>query len=169
MSLTISILFTLTFLLLLFVDIMPSTSICLPLLGKYLIFVLLLVVASIVVTCFVLNVHFRSPSTHSMSPWLRRLFLQTLPPYLLISLPKKADDPRDRTNELKNQKTIFSAFRTADADDTTKPFGAQSPSTADSAGYIYPAELNRAIRNALYISYHLDNETSYETVRQNWI
>lgn len=174
-SLTISILFTLTFLLLLFVDIMPSTSICLPLLGKYLIFVLLLVVASIAVTCFVLNVHFRSPSTHSMSPWLRRLFLQTLPPYLLISLPKKQLDPRDRTNELKNQKSIFSAFRTAqhsaDADDTTKSFDApaqdrQSPSTADSAGYIYPAELNRAIRNALYISYHLDNESSYQTVRR---
>ena len=99
-----------------------------------------------------------------MSPWLRRLFLKTLPPYLLISLPTKQADPRDHTNELKNQKSIFSAFQTVrhsataatDDDDTTKP--------SNSAGYIYPAELNRAIRNALYISYHLDNETSYETV-----
>lgn len=98
-----------------------------------------------------------------MSPWLRRLFLKTLPPYLLISLPEKPADPRDLTNELKNQKSIFSAFQTArhsaagdgDDDDTTKP---------SDSGYIYPAELNRAIRNALYISYHLDNETSYETV-----
>ena len=161
MSLTISILFTLTFLLLFFVDIMPSTSICLPLLAKYLIFVLALVIASIVVTCFVLNVHFRSPSTHSMSPWLRRLFLKTLPPYLLISLPKPQADPRELTNEFKDQKSIFSAFRAGrpSADDA-----ADEPSAADS-GYIYPAELNRAIRNALYISYHLDNETSYQMVR----
>lgn len=165
---------------------MPSTSICLPLLGKYLIFILILVISSIVTTCFIVNVHFRSPSTHIMSPWLRRLFLQTLPPYLLINLPEfKTVQSTTDDDARSTHRTLFNAYRNAqhlmnnpnnhhtkfrdhdESDHTTKRFTSglqhriQSP-TGD--GYIYPPELNRAIRNCLFIAYHLDNEDAYEHV-----
>ena len=38
--------------------------------GKYLLFTMILVTLSILVTVGVLNIHFRSPATHRMSPWV---------------------------------------------------------------------------------------------------
>ncbi len=34
---------------------------------------------SICVTVVVLNVHFRTPQTHTMAPWVRRVFIHILP------------------------------------------------------------------------------------------
>jgi hypothetical protein len=87
-SLTISILLSLTFFLLVLIEMIPSTSLALPLLGKYLMFTLLLVFLSIVVTIFVLNIHFRSPATHHMSACTRRLFLHVLPRWLRMHPPQ---------------------------------------------------------------------------------
>lgn len=53
-------------------------------LGKYLLLSMILVTLSIWTTVCVLNVHFRSPSTHSMSPWVRRVFLNWMPLVLMI-------------------------------------------------------------------------------------
>lgn len=36
----------------------------------------------------VLNVHFRSPQTHRMAPWVNRVFIQILPKLLFIKRPK---------------------------------------------------------------------------------
>lgn len=87
-SLTISILLSLTFFLLVLIEMIPSTSLALPLLGKYLVFTLLLVFLSIVVTIFVLNIHFRSAATHQMSARTRRLFLHVLPRLLRLQPPQ---------------------------------------------------------------------------------
>ena len=38
--------------------------------GKYLLFTMILVTLSILVTVGVLNIHFRTPTTHRMSPWV---------------------------------------------------------------------------------------------------
>ncbi|XP_041361554.1 acetylcholine receptor subunit alpha-like [Gigantopelta aegis] len=86
-TLCISILLTLTVFFLLLAEIIPPTSIVVPLIGKYLLFTLILVTLSIIVTVIVLNVHFRSPSTHSMAPWVRRVFLNILPKLLLMRRP----------------------------------------------------------------------------------
>jgi nicotinic acetylcholine receptor len=42
---------------------------------------------SICVTVVVLNVHFRSPQTHTMSPWVRRVFIHILPRLLIMRRP----------------------------------------------------------------------------------
>uniref|UniRef100_A0A182FMD0 Neurotransmitter-gated ion-channel transmembrane domain-containing protein n=1 Tax=Anopheles albimanus TaxID=7167 RepID=A0A182FMD0_ANOAL len=68
-TLSISILISLHVFFLLVVEIIPPTSLVVPLLGKYLIFAMILVSISICVTVVVLNVHFRSPQTHRMAPW----------------------------------------------------------------------------------------------------
>ncbi|KAH7985083.1 hypothetical protein HPB49_026619 [Dermacentor silvarum] len=59
-----------------------------PLLGKYLVFTMILVTVSVLVTIAVLNVHFRSPSTHRMAPWVRRLFVHLMPRLLLMRPPQ---------------------------------------------------------------------------------
>lgn len=72
-----------------------------PLFGKYLCFTLSLVVVSVVVTIIVLNIHFRSPSTHRMAPWIRKIFMLTLPKFLLMKPPQYRFE---HTEELKKNK-----------------------------------------------------------------
>lgn len=75
---------------LLLAEIIPPTSLVVPLIGKYLLFTMILVTLSIIVTVIVLNVHFRSPSTHTMAPWVRKLFLDILPRLLVMRRPNPA-------------------------------------------------------------------------------
>nr|CAD7464034.1 unnamed protein product [Timema tahoe] len=86
-TLCVSILLSLTVFFLLLAEIIPPTSLAVPLLGKYLLFTMILVTLSISVTVFVLNVHFRSPSTHKMSPWVKRVFLHFMPRVLMMRRP----------------------------------------------------------------------------------
>lgn len=83
-SLCSSILLSLTVFFLLLAEIIPPTSLAIPLLGKYLLLSMILVTLSIWITVCVLNVHFRSPSTHNMAPWVRLLFLNWVPRLLRI-------------------------------------------------------------------------------------
>ncbi|KYN33917.1 Acetylcholine receptor subunit beta-like 2 [Trachymyrmex septentrionalis] len=106
-SLCSSILLSLTVFFLLLAEIIPPTSLAIPLLGKYLLFTMILVTLSIWITVCVLNVHFRSPSTHNMSPWVRQLFLNWMPRVLMMrrtpySTPEYDDTYIDNayTNEI---------------------------------------------------------------------
>ncbi|XP_077427611.1 neuronal acetylcholine receptor subunit beta-2 isoform X1 [Vanacampus margaritifer] len=87
MTLCISVLLALTVFLLLISKIVPPTSLAVPLIGKYLMFTMVLVTFSIVTSVCVLNVHHRSPSTHHMPDWVNRLFLVQLPTFLLMRRP----------------------------------------------------------------------------------
>lgn len=56
-----------------------------PLIGEYLLFIMIFVTFSIIVTVFVINVHHRSSATyHPMAPWVKSLFLQKLPRLLCM-------------------------------------------------------------------------------------
>ena len=95
-ALCISILLSLTVFFLLLAEIIPPTSIVVPLIGQYLLFTMCLVTLSIVVTVVVINVHFRSPSTHRMSPWVRSFFLRGLPRFLRMSRPSAEESDTER-------------------------------------------------------------------------
>nr|QEM43364.1 nicotinic acetylcholine receptor alpha 3 subunit [Bradysia odoriphaga] len=86
-SLSISILLSLTVFFLLLAEIIPPTSLVVPLLGKFVLFTMILDTFSICVTVVVLNVHFRSPQTHTMAPWVRTLFINQLPKLLVMRRP----------------------------------------------------------------------------------
>lgn len=86
-TLTVSILLSLTVFFLLLAEIIPPTSLAVPLLGKYLLFTMMLVTLSIFVTVCVLNIYFRSPSTHKMSPWVKNVFLNFIPRLLMMRRP----------------------------------------------------------------------------------
>lgn len=92
-SLSISILLSLTVFFLLLAEIIPPTSLVVPLLGKFVLFTMILDTFSICVTVVVLNVHFRSPQTHTMAPWVRRVFIHILPRLLVMRRPGNHESP----------------------------------------------------------------------------
>ncbi|CAL1602069.1 unnamed protein product [Knipowitschia caucasica] len=85
LSLSTSVLVSLTVFLLVIEEIIPSSSKVIPLIGEYLLFIMIFVTFSIIVTVFVINVHHRSSTTyHPMAPWVKSLFLQRLPRLLCM-------------------------------------------------------------------------------------
>ncbi|XP_007429429.1 acetylcholine receptor subunit delta isoform X1 [Python bivittatus] len=95
-TLAISILLAQSVFLLLISGRLPATSFAIPLIGKYLLFVMLLVTAVVVACTVELNIHFRTPSTHVLSERTKELFLDTLPRLLHMSKPAEIDlEPRE--------------------------------------------------------------------------
>lgn len=88
-TLCISVLLSLTVFLLVITETIPSTSLVIPLIGEYLLFTMIFVTLSIVITVFVLNVHYRTPKTHTMPSWVRRVFLGLLPRVMFMTRPEK--------------------------------------------------------------------------------
>ncbi|XP_041083026.1 neuronal acetylcholine receptor subunit beta-4-like [Polyodon spathula] len=90
MTLCISVLLALTVFLLLISKIVPPTSLDVPLIGKYLMFAMVLVTFSIITSVCVLNVHHRSPSTHTMPSWVKVVFMVKLPALLFMKRPENS-------------------------------------------------------------------------------
>ncbi|CAG9537308.1 unnamed protein product [Cercopithifilaria johnstoni] len=86
-SFCVSILISLTVFFLLLVEITPPTSLVIPLIGKYLLFTMVLVTLSIIITVITLNIHNRTPSTHIMPMWAKKFFIEWLPKYLYMQRP----------------------------------------------------------------------------------
>ncbi|XP_018975638.1 neuronal acetylcholine receptor subunit alpha-2-like [Cyprinus carpio] len=97
-TLCISVLLSLTVFLLLITEIIPSTSLVIPLIGEYLLFTMIFVTLSIVITVFVLNVHHRSPSTHKMPRWVHSVFLDLIPRWLFMRRPEPDQKRRNTAN-----------------------------------------------------------------------
>eukprot|EP00057_Strongylocentrotus_purpuratus_P028009 XP_011682483.1 PREDICTED: neuronal acetylcholine receptor subunit alpha-3 isoform X1 [Strongylocentrotus purpuratus] len=87
MALCMSVLLSMTVFLLLITAQIPANANHFPLIVKYLLFTMLIVSSSIILTVFVLNVRFRSPETHTMPRWVRRLFIDIIPGFLGMSRP----------------------------------------------------------------------------------
>lgn len=62
---------------------------------------------SICVTVMVLNVHFRSPQTHRMAPWVKLVFIQILPKVLFMRRPKYTFDTKFRKRQAKEPQLCF--------------------------------------------------------------
>lgn len=55
----------------------------------------------------VLNVHFRSPQTHRMAPWVKLVFIQILPMLLFIRRPTYNFETKYRKRLVKNPQLCF--------------------------------------------------------------
>ncbi|CAO2643961.1 Acetylcholine receptor subunit epsilon [Lemmus lemmus] len=89
-TVSINVLLAQTVFLFLIAQKIPETSLSVPLLGRYLIFVMV-VATLIVMNCvIVLNVSLRTPTTHTTSPRLRQILLELLPRLLGSSPPPEA-------------------------------------------------------------------------------
>lgn len=99
MSLTISIVLSVDVFLLCLIEIIPPTSFVVPLLCQYLLFTLCLVTVSVIATVYVLNISFRNASSHRMSKFQRKLFLECLPRLLLMK--KRQDETFEEISKTK--------------------------------------------------------------------
>ncbi|XP_006811689.2 neuronal acetylcholine receptor subunit alpha-2-like [Saccoglossus kowalevskii] len=193
-SLCISVLLALTVFLLLISEIIPPTSVLIPLIGRYLLFTMVLVTCSIVITVIALNVHHRSPSTHSMSPWVRKLFLESIPPW--IGMRKYSQSKVGHMRELKLNSDIElqeyepqtqnmdenfrpnecfsggSKVRTISQDvfkgpDETGTFCMRTLTGCCGSASI-PASVDEAVQNVKFIAQHLRNEDDFNTMSEEW-
>lgn len=95
MTLSISVLLAQSVFLLLISQRLPETSMAVPLIVKYLMFIMVLVTVVVLNCVIVLNLHFRTPSTHIMTAWTKDFFLVKLPRILLMSRPADSEPKWD--------------------------------------------------------------------------
>ncbi|KAM4544598.1 acetylcholine receptor subunit epsilon [Odontesthes bonariensis] len=90
LTVSISVLLAQTVFLFLIAQKVPETSLSVPLIGKYLIFVMCVTTLIATNQIVVLNFSLRSPSTHTMSHSIKHLFLEMVPRFL--GMPPLVDD-----------------------------------------------------------------------------
>uniref|UniRef100_A0A8C4YNF3 Cholinergic receptor nicotinic delta subunit n=1 Tax=Gopherus evgoodei TaxID=1825980 RepID=A0A8C4YNF3_9SAUR len=189
MTLAISVLLAQSVFLLLISQRLPATSLAIPLIGKYLLFIMLLVTAVVGTCVIVLNIHFRTPSTHVMSSWIKELFLETLPRLLHMSRPAESEpDPRagllirrsssvgymakaEEYFAVKSRSDLMFekqserhglASRVTPSRERPKPLG-----MADVQDLLY-SEVKPAIDGANFIIKHTQDKNDYNEEKDNW-
>ncbi|XP_029957181.1 acetylcholine receptor subunit epsilon [Salarias fasciatus] len=95
LTVSISVLLAQTVFLFLIAQKVPETSLSVPLIGKYLIFVMSVTTLIATNQIVVLNFSLRSPSTHTMSNTIKHLFLEMIPRFLGMS--PLVDDSEETT------------------------------------------------------------------------
>ncbi|XP_016341925.1 neuronal acetylcholine receptor subunit non-alpha-2-like [Sinocyclocheilus anshuiensis] len=149
-SLSTSVLVSLTVFLLVIEEIIPSSSKVIPLIGEYLLFIMIFVTLSIIVTVFVINVHHRSSATyHPMSPWVRSPFLQRLPHLLCM----RGNTDRYHYPQLEPHSPDL------------KPRNKKGPPGPEGEGQ---APLEEATNSVRYISRHIKKEHFITEAVQDW-
>ncbi|KAJ7335304.1 hypothetical protein JRQ81_013245 [Phrynocephalus forsythii] len=152
LSLSTSVLVSLTVFLLVIEEIIPSSSKVIPLIGEYLLFIMIFVTLSIIVTVFVINVHHRSSTTyHPMAPWVKRLFLQKLPKMLCMKghVDRYSfSDPEDTLKQKLVRKHKHRQFKDGEK--------------------VVIAFLEKAADSIKYISRHVKKEHFIRQVVQDW-
>nr|NP_001190978.1 nicotinic acetylcholine receptor subunit precursor [Ciona intestinalis]BAJ65313.1 nicotinic acetylcholine receptor subunit [Ciona intestinalis] len=175
-TLCISVLLSLTVFLLVITEIIPSTSLVIPLIGQYLLFTMIFVTLSIVITVFVLNVHYRSENTHTMPPWIRRVFLECLPKVMFMKRPKKR---KRAVYKLAKNLVNFTPVEKLDThvfdengDYKIAFFGQDSnrkaQTQASNTDNNLPKEVKRAIESVIYIANHLKVDDESTEIENDW-
>uniref|UniRef100_A0A665XG31 Cholinergic receptor, nicotinic, beta 3b (neuronal) n=1 Tax=Echeneis naucrates TaxID=173247 RepID=A0A665XG31_ECHNA len=167
LSLSTSVLVSLTVFLLVIEEIIPSSSKVIPLIGEYLLFIMIFVTLSIIVTVFVINVHHRSSATyHPMSPWVRNLFLQKLPRLLCM----RGHIDRYHYPELAPESPELKP-RSGGRRGGQRSGASGAPGQATSEGKedeVWGTMLEKAIYSVRYISRHIRKEHFIREVVQDW-
>ncbi|XP_046678228.1 acetylcholine receptor subunit beta-like 2 isoform X2 [Homalodisca vitripennis] len=190
-----SILVSLTVFFLLLAEIIPPTSLAVPLLGKYLLFTMILVTLSICVTVCVLNVHFRSPSTHKMSPWVKKVFLHVMPRILMMRRPPYSlrdnydesfydggyindgdfsisdpypGDSKGSPHEPRGFESVASAYRTAIGDESRhQPHSSMTDSENTLPRQMSPDVLS-ALQGVRFIAQHIKDADKDNEIVEDW-
>ncbi|KAF6113185.1 cholinergic receptor nicotinic alpha 1 subunit [Phyllostomus discolor] len=157
MTLSISVLLSLTVFLLVIVELIPSTSSAVPLIGKYMLFTMVFVIASIIITVIVINTHHRSPSTHVMPEWVRKVFIDTIPNIMFFSTMK-------RPSREKQDKKIF----TEDIDISDISGKPGPPPVGFHSPLIKHPEVKSAIEGVKYIAETMKSDQESNNAAEEW-
>nr|XP_019958849.1 PREDICTED: acetylcholine receptor subunit beta-like [Paralichthys olivaceus] len=182
MTLSISVLIALTVFMLLLADRVPETSLAIPIIVNYVMFTMILVTFSVILSVVVLNLHHRSPSTHIMPNWVRMVFIHFLPKYIGMMRPNpeepmltKPDDdtPIQSFNGRQPRGEYF--FRKINPD-LVMPWRDRCESTVqlhrlpntDSYCLILPPNLKSAISAVTYMAEQLKKQDTDDTMTGDW-
>ncbi|XP_059524762.1 acetylcholine receptor subunit beta isoform X2 [Myotis daubentonii] len=187
MGLSIFALLTLTVFLLLLADKVPETSLAVPIIIKYLMFTMVLVTFSVILSVVVLNLHHRSPHTHQMPLWVRQIFIHKLPLYLGLKRPKPERDQMPEPPAAALRETPGSGWgRGTDEYFIRKPpndFLFPKPnrfqpelSALDLRRFIegpnravgLPAELREVVASISYIARQLQEQEDHDALKEDW-
>ncbi|XP_015671380.1 acetylcholine receptor subunit alpha [Protobothrops mucrosquamatus] len=157
MTLSISVLLSLTVFLLVIVELIPSTSSAVPLIGKYMLFTMVFVITSIIITVIVINTHHRSPSTHTMPQWVRKIFIETIPNVMFFSTMK-------RPSKNKQENKIF----TEDMD-ISEISGKQEPTAMNfQTSLTKNPDVKSAIEGIKYIAESMKSDQESNNAAEEW-
>jgi len=197
-SLSISILLSLSLFQLLLMELVPPTSMNVPLLAKFILFTNIVVASSIGITVVVLAINFRSGSTHKMPKCVRKLLLKTLPRLLWMENPEEEDG--SETGSESETAHSFEGF--GDVTDTPRTNGLQarrlasqdsdtesqysnikvSPNFIGSKSLkddfckacvgkgikLYPVHMQKALEGVSFIKKHLEDEDDGDSDAEDW-
>ncbi|KAL3995941.1 hypothetical protein ACER0C_008597 [Sarotherodon galilaeus] len=168
LSLSTSVLVSLTVFLLVIEEIIPSSSKVIPLIGEYLLFIMIFVTFSIIVTVFVINVHHRSSATyHPMAPWVKSLFLQRLPRLLCM----RGHTDRYHFPDIEMRSPELKPRRGAGRRGVPGHCGGQQRGPhggKEDENQAWLAMLEKATNSVRYISRHIKKEHFIREVVQDW-
>ncbi|XP_078527096.1 acetylcholine receptor subunit beta [Lissotriton helveticus] len=187
MTLSIFALLTLTVFLLLLADKVPETSLAVPIIVNYLMFTMILVTFSVILSVVVLNLHHRSPNTHAMPLWVRRIFIHLLPRYLHLQRPKPepplkiAPSPLlgKRENAVKVNRANDEYFIRKPCSDFifpklnryhNDPFSSDMRKFIDGPSHclVLPPELKSALTAITYVAEQLQGQEDYDALKDDW-
>ncbi|XP_075416968.1 acetylcholine receptor subunit beta isoform X1 [Tenrec ecaudatus] len=187
MGLSIFALLTLTVFLLLLADKVPETSLAVPIIIKYLMFTMVLVTFSVILSVVVLNLHHRSPHTHQMPLWVRKIFIHKLPRYLGLRRPKTERDQMPEPPSLPLRDSPGSGWgrgideyfiRKPPSDFLFPKLHRFQPelSTSDLRRYMdgpsraggLPPELREAVSSISYIARQLQEQEDHDALKEDW-
>ncbi|XP_053452699.1 acetylcholine receptor subunit delta isoform X4 [Nycticebus coucang] len=184
-SMAISVLLAQSVFLLLISKRLPATSISIPLISKFLLFGMVLVAMVVVICVIVLNIHFRTPSTHVLSEGVKKLFLETLPKLLHMSGPAE-DGPQPgalvrRSSSLgyiSKAEEYFSLKSRSDLmfEKQSERHGLarrlttarQPPTSSEQAQQELLTELRPAVDGANFIVNHMRDQNNYNEEKDSW-
>ncbi|XP_060717636.1 acetylcholine receptor subunit delta-like [Tachysurus vachellii] len=187
MTLSISVLLAQSVFLLLISQRLPETSMAIPLIVKYLMFIMVLVTVVVLNCVTVLNLHFRTPSTHVMTEWTKEFFLEKLPRILHMSHPVETEPqwvgalPRrsssvgyitkaDEYYSVKSRSELMFEKQSERHGLTTRPTPTavnKSSSNSEVSDQLYN-ELKPAVEGANYIFKHMRDKNDYNEEKDNW-
>uniref|UniRef100_A0A8C9P871 Cholinergic receptor nicotinic delta subunit n=1 Tax=Spermophilus dauricus TaxID=99837 RepID=A0A8C9P871_SPEDA len=184
-SVAISVLLAQSVFLLLISKRLPATSMAIPLIGKFLLFGMVLVTMVVVICVITLNIHFRTPSTHVLSEGVKKLFLETLPELLHMSRPAE-DGPSPgalirRSSSLgyiSKAEEYFSLKSRSDLmfEKQSERHGLarrlttarRPPASSEQAQQELFSELKPAVEGANFIVNHMKDQNSYNEEKDSW-
>ncbi|XP_038660152.1 neuronal acetylcholine receptor subunit beta-4 isoform X2 [Scyliorhinus canicula] len=178
-TLCISVLLALTVFLLLISKIVPPTSLDVPLIGKYLMFTMVLVTFSIVTSVCVLNVHHRSPSTHTMPEWVKQMFLKKLPTLLFMKRPENRSikdridkkQPSADTDDKADQAEVQTCYVNKES---AKKYGWRLGDMSDDqdsrkeASAKISSSVQEAVDGVRFIAEHMKSEDDDQSIIEDW-